>query len=181
MMREDEGRQVKPGLRGAGDEDSPAKARAAQAEHDKEAHAEEGGMAGVGKGRGSHGDGSAMARSPGAAKSATSKDQGEQKSEMSGGSEDHGMAGKSVESHAVMGGNETVHAKGAEEKTDNASSKANRKENEEPEREAAEKRAIGRTEVRHSGTAGDGHTGYVPAKNVMGSGPGGPAKASYTI
>ena len=142
MMRSDEERETKPGLRGE---------RA-----------------------GTEGEDSSMARSPGKARSDTTASQAAQRSEMSEGTRTvkSGNAPKSkeVESHNVMGEVEEVSAKGAEGVTDMASSKANRRENEEPERERDEKAAI-KGGVRHSGTFGVGEGGK-PAvgKNVMGSG-----------
>lgn len=74
--------------------------------------------------------------------------------EVSGG---RAIMHESVEANHVMGTGGAVGTQSAEGESDMASSKANRKEAMEPEREANEKAAIGRERS-------------VPAKNVMGHG-----------
>jgi hypothetical protein len=125
--------------------------------------------------------GASMARSKSAAKEDMSD-------AMSGGgpkkhevSTERGIGTKTVEAHGAIGSHNAVQAKGAEGDTDMASSKANRKENYEPEREAAEKRAIDNDRVEHSGTFGSGRHGTaVPTKHTMGHGEREP-KASNTV
>ena len=169
MTRSDERKQ----LHGAGMARSPGAARAAEAAEERaekspsEDHA--------GKPEGHEGENSSMARSPGAAKSATAKEESHQRSEMHEGatsvSSGRAPKSKSVESEHVFGDKDAVEAKGAEGITDMASSKGNRRENEEPERERDEKAAMSGRTVRHSGTVGgDGAGGEAKGEHLMGHG-----------
>lgn len=92
----------------------------------------------------------------------------DERREIKGGGASAGS--KSVESSHVMGTKESVTAAGAEGFSDDASSKANRKEAGEPQREAAEKSAVTKNEVKHSGTIGGGSGGECAHKNVIGHG-----------
>ena len=125
-------------------------------------------------GLGHEGEDSSMGKSPAATRRETTASQAHQRSEMSEGkrsvSSGSAPGSKEVETHNAMGSEEEVSAKGAEGVTDMASSKGNRRENEEPERERDEKAAI-KGGVRHSGTFGDGPGGKpAEGKNLMGHG-----------
>ncbi len=164
-------------LRGiAGTESTPAASRAEQARNDAAGRHSEGDTGGESAGH--HSADAGNARSPAAAHAGEDRRNARADAakgsnpprRVSGGGSAPG--GKSVESDHVMGTNHSVRAEGAEGFSDEASSKANRKEAGEPEREAAETRATGSKEVKHSTTFGHaGRAGQeAPAKNAMGHG-----------
>lgn len=162
---------MKPGLRGAGMARSPGAARAAEEELEREEKpaAEKGGTP-----EGSKSEDASMARSAAAAHKGEDREISESHGSDAGHtttvSSGRGIGSKSVETEHAMGRVDRVTAKGAEGESDTASSKANRKENGEPEREEAEQSAIGSREVEHSNTFGKGMGREVPTKNVMGHG-----------
>ena len=170
MKRTDEERQVshahhagKGGSLGGYDEEHPSgkepprsSARSplgGVSEHESHEHDSHEGAARTG------GEGAGMARSPSAAKAAESAHMGEGEHEgnRTVKSGPRSIARHHVEADHAMGDGEGVNAASAEGFADAASSKANRKEADEPEREENEKAAVGREP-------------HVPTKNTMGHG-----------
>lgn len=119
---------------------------------------------------GLRGEDASMARTRSAAHAGEDRAESEERSEEKETHGTTGRAGKTVEAEHVMGEHESPHAKGAEEVVDDASAKANRKENYEPERERAEKSAIKSRSVEHSNTFGSGEGGPAHGENTMGHG-----------
>ncbi len=159
--RSDEGMEVRRGMGHArhGREHETMTDEHAQHEHHRaEMHQHMGGG----------GEGASMARSPAAAHSAASREPG-----LKGGIADHsvssgrGIKSGQVEAEHTMGSKDSVGVKSAEGEPDMASSKANRKEQGEPEREMAEQHAMG-------------HEREVPVRNAMGHGMR-ETKANHTI
>lgn len=113
-----------------------------------------------------HGEDASMARSPAAARKAEAREMKEEHEEEGHERHDEVKGGReimheSVEADHVMGEGGRIGTKSAEGMPDMASSKANRKEAEEPEREANEKAAMG---------GGRDREPSVPTKNTIGWG-----------
>jgi len=174
MNRTDENRQLKDV---AGTERSPAASRTMQARTDAAGHSNEGDPGG--KPAGKRGDDASMGRSPAAAHAGQDKEFATSESVKRGNPQPRKVSGggseavsKSVDSNHVFGNNDSVKAEGAEGFSDDASAKANKKEAGEPEREAAEMKAVRTNEVRAEHTFG--HPGSrgkeIATKNAMGHG-----------
>lgn len=109
----------------------------------------------------STGGGSAEARTPGAARSTQARVQEEERSAGAGDSDEvssgRGIKRETVDADNVMGSGGAIGTSSAEGESDMASSKANRKEAMEPEREAQEKSAMGpERSVAHKNSMGHG-------------------------
>lgn len=118
------------------------------------------------------GEGAAMSRSPSSARASEGRAQSGMHSQMHTGKSEEVSGGRgikrgSVDADHVMGDGGKIGTSSAEGFSDMASAQANRKEAGEPERENAEKAAIGRERS-------------VAAKNVMGHGER-ETKACHTI
>lgn len=154
MNRSDERKMT-----GAGLARSPAAAKGEEnkraSEHVSHEHDERDGAKGSG-------EGAAMSRSPSRAKAAEGRAQSEEKSEMHTGKSEEVSGGRgikkgSVDADHVIGDGGSIGTSSAEGFADMASAGANRKEAGEPERENAEKAAMGRERsVAHKNTMGHG-------------------------
>lgn len=141
MMRSDEERLVRPGLRTAAEHEpeDASMARSRSAAHKGEEEDEE------------------------------YERHEEHESKSMGGKGGSGMAGHKVTAEHIMGEHESPHAAGAESMPDDASAKANRKEAMEPERERDEKAAVESRGIAHRHTMG-GTGGPAHGQHTMGHG-----------